>query len=132
MVRVETSGRWNSPYGTTVGPAVSVLSATPSSLQSRSSVSGHICRLRPWSPSGLHQRVIEREHDRRRPVPQVELGEDVADVALHRAFTDEQLLGDLGVARPPPDQTEDVDFARRQLLELRALLRAGDARRAVG
>ena len=49
---------------------------------------------------GGDEAVVEREDDRGGPVAQVELGEDVADVALDGRFADEeQRLGDLGVGR---------------------------------
>ena len=49
-----------------------------------------------------------------------QLGEDMVDVGLHRTFTDEELLGDLGVCAASTDQSEDVEFALGELVECRS------------
>jgi hypothetical protein len=51
------------------------------------------------------------EHDRLGPVAQVELSEDVPDVALHRGEGDEQLGGDLGIGPAGAHEREDITFA---------------------
>src|SRR5204862_760678 len=59
--------------------------------------------------------VIEREHDRGGTITQAELGEDAADVALHRRLTQEQVFGDLDVGGALRHETQHVDFASGEL-----------------
>src|SRR5437762_6992872 len=53
----------------------------------------------------------------------VELGEETAGMGLHRILTHEELFGDLAVAQPRGDESEDFMFARRdpERLELRLI-----------
>ena len=60
--------------------------------------------------------VIEREDDRRGAVAQLELAEDAADVRLHGALTDDQLLGNLRVRSPASDEAQHLKLALRQLV----------------
>ena len=52
--------------------------------------------------------MVVGENDRSGAISQIQLGEDMVDVGLHRTFTDEELLGDLGVCAASTDQSEDV------------------------
>ncbi len=61
--------------------------------------------------------VVEGEHDGGGAVAQIELREDVADVALHGRLAHKELLGDLGVARPATHHAEHIELAPRELLD---------------
>jgi hypothetical protein len=58
--------------------------------------------------------VIVGEDHRGRPVPQLELGEQVVDVGLDRAFADEKLGGDLAVGPAAADAREHVKLTAGQ------------------
>ena len=80
--------------------------------------------LRRWRDVALwlvrDEVVVVGENDRSRAISQIQLGEDMVDVGLHRTFTDEELLGDLGVCAASTDQSEDLEFALGELVEYRS------------
>jgi hypothetical protein len=53
------------------------------------------------------------DRDDLRSTADVELPEDVGDVDAGSALRDEELLGDLAVARAAAEQREHIAFARR-------------------
>ena len=73
-----------------------------------------------------YEAVVEREHDRRWSIADIELGEDVADVTLHRRLADEQRARDVAVARASAEQLQDLALAGRELFEARGCLTVGD------
>src|SRR3989442_10695134 len=89
-------------------------------------------RVKHGSAAGLDDPVVEGEHDGGGAVSQAELGEDVADVALHRGLAHEQLGRDLGVAGAAADEAEDVELASGQLLDARRRFGRGRTAVAVG
>jgi hypothetical protein len=74
------------------------------------------------------QPVVEGEDHRGGAIAQVELGEDVPDVGLHGALTQDRALGDLTVAESGPDQRQHVPLAWGEQVDLRR--RPGARRRA--
>src|ERR1700712_2367169 len=69
--------------------------------------------------TSARQVVLEGEDDELHPVPQGELGQDAADVRLHRRLAQELLRRDLGVAQATRSEGEDLALACRQRLERR-------------
>jgi hypothetical protein len=61
----------------------------------------------PWA----HQAGLIGEHHRLDPVAELELGQQVGDVALDGGVADEQLGGDLGIGQAPGDELEDLLLA---------------------
>lgn len=78
-----------------------------------------------------NEMVVERVDDRRRVVPEVELGEDPSDVALDGDLGDGQLTCDLLVRAAPREQSQHLELAGGQLLGWDGLWLEGQ-RRAVG
>src|SRR5699024_6110175 len=78
-----------------------------------STPSGPRTRQRPPSCSPLRpdQPGLVGNHHHLRPVPQVELREDAADVGLHRLLGHEQVLGDLGVRPAAGDPGHHLELA---------------------
>ena len=60
------------------------------------------------------QSLLPRHADGRIAGFDAELIVDRAEVSIHRAATDDQPLGDLGIAQFLGEQAEYLDFARRQ------------------
>src|SRR6266404_9333053 len=56
----------------------------------------------------VDDRVAEGDRDSMRPGVCLELGEDVADVALHGLLADEQPLRDVGVRHAVSEQLQDL------------------------
>src|SRR5213080_2520886 len=56
------------------------------------------------------------------PVSLAQLHQDVRDVRLHGRVAYDQLRRDLGIREAACEELQDVELARRQLLELRVLL----------
>ena len=63
--------------------------------------------------------MIEGEDDRGGPITQVQLREDVPDVGLHGDLADEELLGDLGVARAAGHEADHFELARGEPVQRR-------------
>src|SRR5574338_1087859 len=75
--------------------------------------------LRVWvvfrtSVSSAHQAMLVRVCRGRRPRRQIELGEDIAHVAVNGPFADGELTCDLTIAFASRDQLDDLPLARRQ------------------
>lgn len=67
--------------------------------------------------AGRDEPGLVGDHHGLRPVPEVQLVEDAADMSLHRAFAERQTAGDLRIRQSSPDQGQDLSFPRRQLVE---------------
>ena len=61
----------------------------------------------------VDDRVSQGDRDRVRARVRLELGEDVADVALHRLLADEEPRGDVRVRHPVGEELQDLALARR-------------------
>ena len=55
-------------------------------------------------------------------ISKMQFAQDVADMSLHRVFTDDQFLGDLAVGETVGDQLEHIQFALGQFGEERLVL----------
>src|SRR3954452_16699383 len=67
--------------------------------------------------SALEETALVGEHERLRPVAQVQLLQQPGHVRLDRGVADEQLAPDLRVGVALGDQPEDVQLAGRQRLD---------------
>src|SRR5919201_4321327 len=76
---------------------------------------GFARQRRPRLGARLDKTVIEGEHDHGRPVAQVQLVEDMRNVALDRRFTDDELLPDFLIAGSSPDQAQHFQLASGQV-----------------
>ena len=68
------------------------------------------------------------EDDRLAAVAQLELGEDAADVGLHRLLRDDEALRDLGVGQALGDEPQHLGLPRGELAEALPAARRGSGR----
>ena len=68
--------------------------------------------------------ATQRDVERGRPMPDIELGKNVLHVHLRRRLADAERRGDFLVLKPLRYQVEDLDLARRQVRLLRPLRQA--------
>jgi hypothetical protein len=73
----------------------------------------------PGSALGPDQAGLVGQYHRLHPVPQVQLGQDVSDVGLDRAFLHDEPYGDLGIGQPLGNQPEHVELPASQSAEYR-------------
>ena len=69
--------------------------------------------------------LVVGENDRSGAISEVELGKDMVYVGLHRAFADEEALGDLGVGAALADEGQYLAFAVGELVECTGRRRGG-------
>src|SRR5438094_4869152 len=73
--------------------------------------------------AGRHKAGLVREYDGLDAVAKPELGQQAGDVGLDRAFADEQLRGQLGVALPAREHRQHLALALREGVQPRTELR---------
>src|SRR3954452_418225 len=86
-------------------------------------------RARAWLggvvTAGLDQAGLVGDDDGLGPVAHGELGEEVGDVGLDGRVADDELAGDLAVRAAAADQLEHLQLARREVLQVGRVARAG-------
>src|SRR5207248_4090716 len=73
---------------------------------------------RTSSPALVDDRFAKRNRNRLRPRVRLELGEDVADMALHGLLADEELRSDVLVRHAVREQLQDLTLATGEHLVL--------------
>ena len=96
---------------------ISTVRARPRCDGGRPATRGNPYDLRrtPGQPPGVIRPALVRQDDRLDPVAQLELGEDPADVGLHRRLRDVHPGGDLGVGEPLRHQQQHLPLPLGEL-----------------
>ena len=76
--------------------------------------------VRLWDAGRTVESCFVGQHDGLCAVSEAEFSEDVADVRLYGRFGEDELVGDLAVAKAARDEAQHLNFARGQLCELGA------------
>src|SRR5260221_11455230 len=76
----------------------------------------------PASHLASHQPLAPGKDGGLRAVGEMQLAEDVADMAFHRLFAEDEPLVDLGVAQPLGDQSLHFSIACTQLCKARHVM----------
>src|SRR6266849_1967248 len=106
-------------------PASAIATARPASVSGRlptasatTASTAAEAKARTSSPALVDDRFAKRNRNRLRPSVRLELGEDVADMALHGLLTDEELRSDVLIGHAVREQLEDLPLAPGQHLFL--------------
>src|SRR5436190_20308143 len=102
----------HTPNGVSSGGFLSYPCCSPLSRRER----GAINRESLLRPVLLQDPESSRLDDRLRPVPHVQLPENILQVLLHRRRRDEQLAPGVGVREASGDQAQDFDLAGAELI----------------